>query len=259
MDGSHPPAFAGWAFFRFYYLSPACRRLLSSPASPRLVVQSVRRARVREQRLNLSIKFAFVGMTNAAVLAHSPRHDESTASTILSPRQETKQTELNCATNTGVGGAILSGFALDQIDWMAKPDDPGSYGAAIAFFVSAELSLLSAIASASIYRRLNSLSSSAVEEFVEQHAWLLNGPWWLFLAGGTSFLVGMASSAFMNDTDLGLRCIGAVTAGITTCGLMCFAHASSDSGMLGTIRRPPRRGDAPLSPIQRVVSSPSHG
>ena len=198
-------------------------------------------------------------MTNAAVLAHAPRRDESTASTILSPRQETKQTELNCATNTGVGGAILSGFALDQIDWMAKPDDPGSYGAAIAFFVSAELSLLSAIASASIYRRLNSLSSSAVEEFVEQHAWLLNGPWWLFLAGGTSFLVGMASSAFMNDTDLGLRCIGAVTAGITTCGLMCFAHASSDSGMLGTIRRPPRRGDAPLSPIQRVVSSPSHG
>ena len=91
-------------------------------------------------------------MTNAAVLAHAPRHDESTASTILSPRQETKQTELNCATNTGVGGAILSGFALDQIDWMAKPDDPGSYGAAIAFFVSdSSMALYSSMSSSALF------------------------------------------------------------------------------------------------------------
>ena len=131
---------------------------------------------------------------------------------------------LQDVTSTGVAAALISGFALDQIDWM--PMDGWGFASSILFYVSTHAGLLSAVLASMLYSDIIRLKDAEIVPFQKKFVTRLKLPLWLFLTAASCYLFAMALSTFMaRGTPYGtvLIAVGLTTSAITVLCMAAFA------------------------------------
>ena len=113
-----------------------------------------------------------------------------------------KDQMLNDFVNTGIVAALLSGFALDNFQDVESNDATALERCqAISMYFAVHMTTFSAISAALLYRVVNNLDDEAAHNFGEKSALLREAPFYVFVAGGGLYIVGVVFNALAAAED----------------------------------------------------------
>lgn len=140
--------------------------------------------------------------------------------------ERVREVVLNQITSSGVAAALVSGYALLEVDWMPDIESPAAIAASLCFFWSSHLGIFSTVAAAALYRKANQFQGDMAAWRVKHHR-QLGIPWWTFLFAALFYLAGQLASSFKAGHAF-LMVIGVGTFLATVLGAALYVLAVSD-------------------------------
>ena len=106
--------------------------------------------------------------------------------TSMAPQDEImREVVLNETNALRVSSALVSGFALYEVDWMPDFSMPMAVASCLAYFWAAHLGILNVLVSTALYHKANSIVVD-VGAWRDRHKLMLNVPWWIFIGCATA-------------------------------------------------------------------------